>query len=237
MKPSHLFSIIALTVTTSTTAQTAKTPVKVSGAMSNVMRKGQLHGTIHLDTIANKTHLYALGPKEYLKGELLVTNGKSYVSTVNPDGSIQMQETYDVKAPFLVYANNANWKAYTLPKKIKTMQQLEAYIDAKTQKHQRPFAFKLQGEYAKVNFHIQNLPEGTVVKSPKDAHQGQGKYTRENVSGEIVGFFSTQHQTIFTHHDTFIHMHYINDQKTEMGHIDDLLLHGNNKIKLYLPVE
>jgi acetolactate decarboxylase len=53
-------------------AQTSNNIVKVSGAMSNIMKKGQLQGTILLDTIQNKQHLYGLGPKEYLTGELLI---------------------------------------------------------------------------------------------------------------------------------------------------------------------
>jgi acetolactate decarboxylase len=156
---------------------------------------------------------------------------------VNEDGSIKTEETFDVKAPFFVYANTENWKEYTLPKKIRTLKQLEEFIDKKTKNNNRPFAFKLQGIFAKINFHIQNLPDGTIVKSPKDAHQGQGKYERENIEGEIIGFFSTEHQTVFTHHDTYIHIHFINSERTEMGHIDDLMLNGKMKIKLYLPKE
>lgn len=216
-------------------AQTSNNIVKVSGAMSNVMKKGQLQGTILLDTIQNKQHLYGLGPKEYLKGELLIIDGKSYVASVNEDGSIKTEETFDVKAPFFVYANTENWKEYTLPKKIRTLKQLEEFIDKKTKNNNRPFTFKLQGIFAKINFHIQNLPDGTIVKSPKDAHQGQGKYEGENIEGEIIGFFSTEHQTVFTHHDTYIHIHFINSERTEMGHIDDLMLNGKMKIKLYLP--
>lgn len=218
-------------------AQTSNNIVKVSGAMSNVMKKGQLQGTILLDTIQNKQHLYGLGPKEYLTGELLIIDGKSYVASVNEDGSIKTEETFDVKATFFVYANTENWKEYTLPKKIRTLKQLEEFIDKKTKNNNRPFAFKLQGIFAKINFHIQNLPDGTIVKSPKDAHQGQGKYERENIEGEIIGFFSTEHQTVFTHHDTYIHIHFINSERTEMGHIDDLMLNGKMKIKLYLPKE
>lgn len=216
-----------------TNAQTKNESVKVSGAMSNVMKKGQLQGTILLDTIQNKKHLYGLGPKEFLQGELLVIDGKSYVSTVNNDGSIKMEETFDLKAPFFVYTNTEQWKEYSLPKKIKTIKQLEEFIDSKTKKNNRPFAFKLEGTFAKINFHIQNLPDGAIVKSPKDAHQGQGKYLRENIDGTIIGFFSTEHQTVFTHHDTYIHIHFINSKRNEMGHIDDLILDG--KAKLYLP--
>lgn|SRR5699024_8730683 len=211
--------------------------VKVSGAMSNVMKKGQLQGTILLDTIQNKKHLYGLGPKEYLKGELLIVDGKSYVSSVNEKDSIKMEETFDVKAPFFVYTNIGNWREYKLPKKIKTLKQLEEFIDTKTKKSKRPFAFKLEGVFTKINFHIQNLPAGTIIKSPKDAHQGQGKYERASVKGEIVGFFSTEHQRVFTHHDTYIHLHFINSERTEMGHIDDLILDGKTTTKLYLPNE
>jgi len=235
MNIKHIFLGLALILNLNTYAQTKNESVKVSGAMSNVMKKGQLQGTIHLDTIQNKKNLYGLGPKEYLKGELLVIDGKSYVSSVKNDDSIKIEETFDVKAPFFVYTNTENWKKYTLPKKIRSFKQLEEFIDSKTKKSNRPFAFKLEGTFTKINFHIQNLPDGTIVKSPKDAHQGQGKYERENVNGTIVGFFSTEHQAVFTHHDTYIHTHFINSKRTEMGHIDNLILDGKTKIKLYLP--
>ncbi len=97
--------------------------------------------------------------------------------------------------------------------------------------------FKLKGIFTRIDFHIQNLPEGAVVKSSKDAHQGQGKFVRENVEGEIIGFFSTEHQTVFTHHDSFIHIHFINREQTEMGHVDDLLLNRKEEVMLYLPID
>lgn len=218
-------------------AQSSESSVKVSGAMSNVMRKGELHGTILLDTISTKKHLYGLGPVEYLKGELLIIDGRSYVSSVGEDGSVKMEETYSVKAPFFVYTNTENWKEYKLPKRVRTLKQLEEFIDKKSKKIKRPFAFKLEGSFSEVNYHIQNLPDGTVVKSPKDAHQGQGKYVRNDVKGDIIGFFSTEHQTVFTHHDTYIHIHFINSERTEMGHIDDLSFDGKSKIKVFLPTE
>ncbi|HWR32695.1 MAG TPA: heavy metal-binding domain-containing protein, partial [Chitinophagaceae bacterium] len=65
-----------------------KNKVKIAGAMMKVMRQGELYGTIDLDTISNKEHLYGVGPVEYLKGELMIIDGKSYKSTVGADGSI-----------------------------------------------------------------------------------------------------------------------------------------------------
>lgn len=218
-------------------AQQTNHSVQVSGAMWNVMRQGQLHGTIYLDTISNKKHLYGLGPKEYLRGELLIIDGKSFVSSMSADGAIIMEETYAVKAPFLVYTNNEDWELADLPKDVRTMRELEEYLDKISIKIKRPFAFKLQGTFSTVDFHIQNLPEGTVVRSFADAHQGQGKFQRKDIDGTIIGFFSTEHQSIFTHHDSYIHMHFIDADHTEMGHVDDVLFDGTARIELYLPTE
>jgi acetolactate decarboxylase len=134
-----------------------------------------------------------------------------------------------------VYSQVKSWEAYTIPNTIKTMNELELYIDELSKDHSRPFAFKLEGRFEQVNYHIQNLPDGTIIRSPKDAHQNQGKYTAKEEQGYIVGFFSTAHQRIFTHHDTYIHMHYIDINFTGMGHIDNLLLNPNEIYTLYLP--
>jgi acetolactate decarboxylase len=41
-------------------------------------------------------------------------------------------------------------------------------------------------------------------------------------------------RTIFTHHDTFLHMHLITTDKSRMGHCDEMKF-DPKKIKLYLP--
>ena len=84
-----------LTSCTSTEQRNDNT-VYVVGAMKNVMWEGQLFGTIDLDTLSNKEHLYGLGPVEYLSGELLIIDGKSYRSTVLTDTTMKVEETYKV---------------------------------------------------------------------------------------------------------------------------------------------
>lgn len=231
MKKAILFSLFSSSIFTSIHAQNHE--VQIAGAMHNVMRKGDLSNTIHLDTLSHKKNLYGLGPKENLKGELLVINGASYISSIGENNQIIMQKSFDVKAPFFVYTNNTDWQEKKLPKWVKSSVDLEKYLEEFSKNQEYPFVFKLTGTFKKVGFHIQNLPDGTIIKSPKDAHTNQRKFVRENVAGDIVGFFSKKHQTIFTHHDSFIHIHYINNERTEMGHIDDLII--DNKVKLYLP--
>jgi acetolactate decarboxylase len=215
-------------------AQPTNNDVKIVGAMKNVMWKGQLFGNIDLETIAIKQHLYGIGPVEYLAGELLIFDGKSYKSTVLTDKTMKVEETYQVKAPFFGYANIAKWNEQTLPDNIQTISQLEAYLEEKTKSAKRPFLFKLNGTVETAKIHIVNLPKDTKVSSPEDAHKGKTTYTIENQSADILGFFSTEHKAIFTHHDTFLHMHLITADRGKMGHLDDVMF-KKGTIKLYLP--
>jgi acetolactate decarboxylase len=209
------------------------TEIKVVGAMKNVMWKGELQGSIALDSISKKEGLYAIGPLEFLAGEVLILEGKSYVSYVQSDSTMRVEENFAVKAPFLVYANQTEWTQEPLPQNVKNLKELENYISQKTQESPRPFVFKLKGTIEDAVIHIQNLPSGTTVSSPKEAHQGQVNYSLTNTEVEIVGFFSTEHQGVFTHHDSYAHMHLITSDRNEMGHLDEIVI--GEKMSLYLP--
>ena len=208
--------------------------VIVVGAMKNVMWNGELGGSINLDTISNRKGLFGLGPHSFLTGELLINDGKSYVSKVVSDSTMVVEKSFGVSAPFFVYANVNDWVEIKLTSNSKTIQDLEKFIDEKTTENKRPFAFKLIGRVSRAIIHIQNLPEGTKVSSPKEAHQGQVSYELKNQEAEIVGFFSTEHKGIFTHHDSYLHMHLITKDESKMGHLDELEIEN---MKLYLPKE
>lgn len=217
-------------------AQKTDNTVKVVGAMNNVMWRGQLYGTIDLDTISNKQHLYGLGPVEYLSGELLISDGQSYKSTVLTDTRMKIEETFKAKAPFFVYANVDSWKEHQLPNSIQTIQQLEVYLDQITKTSKRPFAFKLTGIVETATVHLVNLPKGTKVSTPDEAHHGQKNFKLTNEQAEIIGFFSKEYKAIFTHHDTFLHMHLMTVKKEKMGHLDEAMF-KKGAMKLYLPTE
>lgn len=210
----------------------AHSNIRIVGEMKNVMWKGELWSTIDLDTISDKTGLYGLGPISYLTGELLINDGESYVSKVTSDSTMTVDKTFKIAAPFFVYGNVTEWDVMELPSDVKTIQELEKFIDDITTEHQRPFIFKLIGQVSTAIIHIQNLPEGTKVSSPDEAHQGQTDYHIVNEDAEIIGFFSTEHKGVFTHHDSFMHMHLVTKDEKKMGHLDELVI---EKMKLYLP--
>lgn len=208
--------------TTAPAAITVPESVKIAGAMKNVMRKGELAGVIRIDTINNRTGLYGLGPVAFLRGELLIVDGKSYRSVVTSDSTMRVDATYDVQAPFFVYGNVTAWDTLDLPDSIRSARQLESFIDDRYASSKDPFIFRLTGKVKSARIHVQNLPEGSTVSSPAEAHRGQVSYRIEDREAMIVGFHSRKHQGVFTHHDSFVHLHLITADKSIMGHLDEV---------------
>lgn len=195
--------------------------VHITGAMRDAMWKGEIYGKINMDTISDKTHLFGLGPVEYLSGELLIADGRCYRATVVSAEEMKVEEIWTVKAPFFVRAKVSAWKESALPDSIVSLPQLESYLNQITRKMRRPFAFQVKGPVETAQIHIVNLPPGTKVSSPDEAHQGIQHYTVSNREVLMLGFFSTEHQAVFTHHDTYMHLHLMTEDKKQMGHLEE----------------
>lgn len=206
--------------------------VRIAGAMKDVMWRGELFGKISLDSLGG-TGWYGIGPLEYLRGELLLVNGQPYVATVSDNGMDVMTDR-NVKAPFFVYTKVSAWEEHALPDSVQTANELESYLNKLAGKFDQPFVFRVTGTVQSTQIHLVNLPEGATVSSPEEAHEGKKNFYLNDEQVEIVGFFSRNHKGIFTHHDSFIHMHLINEKLTMMGHVDRLQLKPG-AVKLFLP--
>jgi len=201
--------------------------VYVVGAMKDAMWKGELFPKVSIDTIENKEGLYGIGPKSYMRGELMVINGKTYQSIIDDKNNLRVEEQDGLSAPFFVYANATVWDTLTIPKTVRSLKSIENFISA-NKIDSLPFVFRLKGSISSANIHVQNLPAGTKVSSPKEAHAGQRQFHIEDQEAEIVGFYSKNHQGIFTHHDAYSHMHLITKDTKYMGHLDDITIDSMN---------
>lgn len=208
--------------------------INTVGAMKQVMWSGELFGKIRLDTISKREGLYGLGPESYLTGEILINNGTTYVSRVTSDSSMEVLKINSASAPFLVYGNATEWKDITVPLDVKTIPSLEKFITEQVNGMKLPLVFRLTGKVNEATIHIQNLPKGSLVSSPKEAHVGQTNYDIYEEEVEIIGFYSTEHKGVFTHHDTNMHMHLMTTDEQKMGHLDRL--NGMN-LTLHLPIK
>lgn len=207
--------------------------VKVSGAMKNIMMQGDLSAHINLDTL-NKRHLFALGPVAGLKGEIMILNGNTYSTSVNGKQLLNQQDKVS-QAAMLVYSYVEKWKPVNSKVKISNYAELEKLIEAtalaKGYDTEIPFAFKIETTTAKASYHVIDWKEG--VTHTMENHK-QFAYTGQvNSPSVLVGFYSKHHQSIFTHHTTYMHIHLLEVKAKTVGHLDDIQING--EIKIYLP--
>ena len=201
-------------------SSTSKSSVKVVGEMRDVMWKGELKGKITTDSL-NTKQTYGLGPVEFLKGEILVFEGQTFISKVIDSISHEVNKVLSVSAPFFVYSSNSNFKVVEFNRENYTLKELEDYINLIYIDYDQPLIIRIDGIFDNIKVHSVNLPEDKKVSSPDEAHQGLTQYDFKNISGSLIGFFSRQHKAVFTHHDSFFHAHFISDDREVLGHTDE----------------
>jgi alpha-acetolactate decarboxylase len=207
--------------------------VKYSGALGTIM-SGDIKSTISLDSLSNKANIYALGATENLKGEIQIFNGKPSNSFVI-DSSLRINDSYNLKASLLVYAEIEEWNEFNLDN-IATKDDLERAIfetaNANGINTEVPFPFLFKGTVESLDWHVINWTDGDKVHTHKK-HKESGLNGRlKNRTVKVLGFYSTKHKAIFTHHTTNMHMHFKTVDNSVAGHIDDIRL---NAIILSLP--
>jgi acetolactate decarboxylase len=210
----------------------AQQEVMAIGAMKNTMRNGAMHGQVSLDSLCQEGY-YGVGPLAFLRGEILLWNGIPYVSTTQ-NGELILTQDAQAQAPFFVYAKVDEWLAHPLPSTVITIQDLEQFLEQHVESDSRPFAFRLAIKVDTANYHVVDVPKGKIVKSPQDAHMHNVQFGVTNLTCDILGFFSKSHQGIYTHHDSYVHLHLIDKHKSHMGHVDYLSISPSESF-LFLP--
>lgn len=214
--------------------KTTSINVQYSGALRNIM-SGNISSTISLDSLSKKKNLYALGAIENLKGEIQIFNSNASNSFVN-DSILEINDSFNTKAALFVYAKVNDWETFQL-KSITTKNDLEEKIFETAKSYgidiEKPFPFLIEGQITSLEWHVINWKDGDTIHSHKK-HKESGLYgTLNNIDTKIIGFYSTKHKAIFTHHTTNMHMHFKTEDGLIAGHIDDLKL--KNEVTLKLP--
>jgi len=209
----------------------AQSPVKHAGSMSQ-MGKENFKATILLDTLS-KSKLFGLGPYGKMQGEITVLNGKPYISGVQADGTASVSQNWKAEAPFFVYAHVARWKSFQLTTQIENINELQRAIEQLATENgydlSTPFPFRISGTFSELTTHVVT-PRSSDLTGYKSG-RNQENYSLLKVKGELLGFYSQQHQGIYTHKDSYIHVHFINNKGTVMGHVDKIAV---AKTKLFV---
>lgn len=210
------------------------TEVGHAGALRTMM-SGDLYATASLDTLAVKPHLYALGAMENLKGEIQIFESKVSNSLVEY-GALAISDSFNIGATLLVYAQVQDWESFTLSSSVKSKSELEIEIAALAKEYgidsEKPFPFLIEGSIASLSWHVIDWKDGDTVHTHKKHQESGLNGVIENKKVEILGFYSTKHKAVFTHHTTFMHMHFKTKDSSIAGHLDDLVLGEEMILKL-----
>lgn len=219
--------------------------VQHAGALKNMMHKGDLSAKISLQELQDKEQLYALGAVEELKGEILVLNSNSYVSSVVtdslamdsvlPEGAkvLMMDHSFEKNACLLVYTTVEEWEAFAIPSGL-TYEEFELFVEKKAMDFgintEAPFPFLIEGVARSFDWHVIDWPAGDDEHT-HEKHIRSGMYgTLENQMVEMLGFYSKHHHAVFTHHTTNMHIHVKTNELA--GHVDDMQLGEDMLLKL-----
>lgn len=213
--------------------RTIKTEVKYSGALRTIM-SGNIQSTISLDSLSNKENLYAIGAIENLKGEIQIFDSKPSSSSVVND-VVKIDDSYDVNASLLVYSQVQEWNTFQTDKN-QTKSELETKIYELAQSNNidvdKPFPFLIEGNVSSLDWHVINWKDGDMVHNHKKHKESGLNGTLTNSEVVILGFYSTKHKAIFTHHTTNMHMHFKTIDNSLAGHVDDVVI---SEVQIKLP--
>ena len=204
------------------------------GSMKDMGSAYDLH--VLLDTISPKSHLYGLGPYDRMKGEITVVDGKPYFATAFVDGKHEVGTNWNISAPFFVYSYVKEWSVFQINGPFSSVSEIQIVVSRIAKENgydlQQPFAFKIKGAFDELTAHIVT-PRNPEVEGYREGTKSQ-KFTFEDAKGEIIGFYSENHQGIFTPTNGYIHPHFLMKDKKFMGHLDEITTKPSS-YKLYLP--
>ncbi|MBO3700735.1 acetolactate decarboxylase [Roseivirga sp. E12] len=228
--------LILLTFCVLQACETAEqsTSVEHFGILREIMMQQKLEANANLMDLNGKSNTYALGALEGLSGEILILDGKP-LNGLAKQGQLKINRSFDYKATLLVMTQVKDWHKVSLEGMIENNSDLQALVAREAEKRgintDEAFPFLLKGDFEEIEWHVINAAEATAQNH--DAYKAAGLKGKGGYSGaSILGFYSNQHEGVFTHHGSYLHMHFVNDEETEMGHVDNLK--NDRKVELWL---
>jgi len=199
--------------------------VRWIGAQRDVLG-GQVEGKVELRSLASLRHLYALGPRAGVTGEITVFDGEPCVARVF-DGRIQVETGFDHAACFLVYDEVPAWLETALPRQIEGEDALtEAVLDAARAARadvEQPLIFLLRALAATVTFHVLDKRDGLPHTLARH-EQAKVCFSVERQAAEVLGFYSSRHRGIFTPRESNLHMHLRTRDGRASGHVEQIAI-------------
>lgn len=196
------------------------------GTLHQAVHDGDVAAKIRLQDLVGRPHLHALGPLEDLRGEITVIDGRCTIASVDR-GQFRTEQSAEHGAAFLVWAYGDCWDSKRLPESVRTLEQLESFIPdaarAAGLDSAAPLVFRVEGTVEQLRFHVLSPPgESAPSYVSHEQSKVRGAVTDRRVW--MVGFFSSDHRGVFTPATSDLHVHFVTDDHTLSGHVEEFTL-------------
>jgi len=197
--------------------------VRWVGAQRDVLG-GDVQGKLSLRSMAHLSHLYGLGPRAGVSGEITIFDGVPSVARV-VDGKVGVEASFDHDACFLVWAEVAAWTEARQPDPIDGETALEQAVLGAAQAASldplQPLVFLVRAPAADATFHVLDKRDG-LPHTPALHERAKVRFGVAGQAVEVLGFCSSEHRGIFTPRDSNLHMHLRTADGRMSGHVEAL---------------
>lgn len=136
----------------------------------------------------------------------------------------------------MVYAYVVEWSQYSIEVNIKNLKDLERVVDSLGSVHgfneNDAFPFLIDGTFEEVEYHIIKRNKREKAHNHETHNEAKIHFYTSTIPAHLVGFYSRNHEGVFTHKGQFIHVHFLPKDKRITGHLDKLNHKGTVLISL-----
>jgi hypothetical protein len=210
-------------------AESSPQVVRWFGALHTIMHEGRTESAVRIGEVVPGPHAWGVGALEGLFGEATVLDDVVWLARPNPDGTATVSRA-NLGAPdqsqgaaLLVVANVAAWDELPITEPV-AWSALDAFLESRLRARgealSAPVALRIEGPVGSLRWHV-------VDGSKLAPGAGHAEHARTAVAGTIdradarlVGFFSRDHQGVFTHAGSNSHFHVVVGDGLASGHVD-----------------
>jgi acetolactate decarboxylase len=210
--------------------------VHVHGSLRAMLHENQFGSQIDLATLPQSPHLFGLGALADLAGEVLVLEGRTYVSYPNGAHAATTEElpTASLGAALLVTTQVEAWDGFVVEAEI-AWEDFEAtlrqWVERLGWDTQQRLPFQIIGRFPELQWHV---IDGSRLQGGGGSHeqhlQAASRLQAQNAAARIVGFYSLQDQGVFTHRDAISHLHCLTSEPQQMGHVDRMVVPAGARV-------
>jgi alpha-acetolactate decarboxylase len=214
--------------------------VRVWGSLRAIMHEGKTGPQVSLaEAITGTPHVYGVGALSSLRGEVTIIDGTVWLAHSDDRGGVRVGKGISSaeSATLLVAAQVRGWRDLPISAQI-APDDLDDRIEAMARDSgidvDRPFPLLVEGRFLDADWHVLDGRRIAPGGGHDDHARNSIKGTIRNGTGVLVGFFSKQHQGVFTHMGQRTHFHLLTSDHATMGHADRVGVHAGSTLKLPL---